>query len=72
MGAHMSIMQVDAEIDAFAEILARENIKSYLEIGSKFGGSLMRVAKFAGSRRTRRLRGSSARHARHGHRARRN
>lgn len=40
----MTMLQVDAEIDGFAEILAGENIKSYLEIGSKFGGSLMRVA----------------------------
>lgn len=43
MGTHM-MMQVEAEIDGFAEILAQENIQSYLEIGSKFGGSLMRVA----------------------------
>lgn len=36
--------QVDAEIDGFADILVREGVTSYLEIGSKFGGSLMRVA----------------------------
>lgn len=37
-------LQVDAEIEAFAAILAREGVRRYLEIGSKFGGSLWRVA----------------------------
>jgi predicted O-methyltransferase YrrM len=36
--------QVEAEIDGFADILVQEGVTSYLEIGSKFGGSLMRVA----------------------------
>ena len=39
-----NIAQVDGEIDRFTEILAEENVRSYLEIGSKFGGSLWRVA----------------------------
>lgn len=37
-------LQVDAEIDAFAALLAREGVRSYLEIGSKWGGSLWKVA----------------------------
>jgi hypothetical protein len=37
-------LQCEAEIDAFAALLAREGVKSYLEIGSKFGGSLWKVA----------------------------
>lgn len=37
-------LQAEAEIAAFAALLAREGVKSYLEIGSKFGGSLWRVA----------------------------
>lgn len=38
-------LQDDAEFDAYVEILKREKVKSYLEIGSKFGGSLWRAAK---------------------------
>lgn len=47
-----TMLQVDAEIDGLADILVREGVTSYLEIGSKFGGSLMRVASRlpAGSR----------------------
>jgi predicted O-methyltransferase YrrM len=37
-------LQAEAEIAAFCDLLAREGVKSYLEIGSKFGGSLWRVA----------------------------
>jgi predicted O-methyltransferase YrrM len=37
-------MQDEAEIAAFCALLAGEGVKSYLEIGSKFGGSLWRVA----------------------------
>lgn len=37
-------LQTPEEIEAFAALLAREGVKSYLEIGSKFGGSLWRVA----------------------------
>lgn len=44
MGTHMNMAQVEAEIDGFADILRAEGVRSYLEIGSKFGGSLSRVA----------------------------
>lgn len=52
MGSPMTIMQVDAEIDGLADLLAKEGVRSFLEIGSKFGGSLYRIAKRlpAGSR----------------------
>ncbi len=33
------------EIAAFCALLAREGVRSYLEIGSKFGGSLWRVGE---------------------------
>jgi predicted O-methyltransferase YrrM len=36
--------QVETEIDAFINILRREGARSFLEIGSKFGGTLWRVA----------------------------
>jgi cephalosporin hydroxylase len=39
-----TILQNDAEFAWFTDILQRENVRSYLEIGSKFGGSLWRVA----------------------------
>lgn len=47
-----TIMQVDAEIDALADVFRKEGVRSFLEIGSKFGGSLARLAKAmpAGSR----------------------
>jgi len=38
------IAQVPEEIDAFCEILKQNEVSLYLEIGSKFGGSLWRVA----------------------------
>lgn len=37
--------QVATEFDAYCAILKREGIRSYLEIGSKFGGSLWRAAR---------------------------
>lgn len=37
-------MQDEAEIAAFADLVRSEGVTSYLEIGSKFGGSLQRVA----------------------------
>lgn len=37
-------LQHHAEISEFIELLKAENVESYLEIGSKFGGSLWRVA----------------------------
>jgi predicted O-methyltransferase YrrM len=48
----MNMLQVEAEIDGLADILVGEGVTSYLEIGSKFGGSLLRVAERlpAGSR----------------------
>lgn len=39
------IGQAEQEITAFCDLLKRENVKSYLEIGSKFGGSLWRAAQ---------------------------
>lgn len=45
MGQALTLLQVEAEIDGFAQILKREGVRSYLEIGSKFGESLARVAK---------------------------
>lgn len=45
MGALMNMLQVDEEIDGLADILVQEGVRSYLEIGSKFGGSLLRVAE---------------------------
>jgi cephalosporin hydroxylase len=45
-------LQHPAEITAFCELLTSEGARSYLEIGSKYGGSLWRVANAlpAGSR----------------------
>lgn len=40
---HAALQNHD-EFDRFIEVLTRENVKSYLEIGSKFGGSLWKVA----------------------------
>lgn len=40
MGSPMTMLQVDEEINALAHVLKVEGVKSYLEIGSKFGGSL--------------------------------
>ncbi|MES2033542.1 MAG: class I SAM-dependent methyltransferase [Pseudomonadota bacterium] len=44
--------QDPAEIAAFIDLLATEGVSSFLEIGSKFGGSLWRIAQAlpAGSR----------------------
>lgn len=39
-----NMAQDEAEIAAFAGLLAAEGVKSYLEVGSKFGGSLWRAA----------------------------
>lgn len=46
------MLQNKEEIDQLIGILSVENVKSYLEVGSKFGGSLWRVANRlpAGSR----------------------
>jgi cephalosporin hydroxylase len=37
-------LQVPAEIGRFAQILRDENVRSFLEVGSKFGGSLWTAA----------------------------
>lgn len=37
--------QIDAEIDSLIALMKEAGVRSYLEIGSKFGGSLWRVAK---------------------------
>jgi len=37
--------QFPAELDAFCELIKQENAASFLEIGSKFGGTLWRVAQ---------------------------
>jgi len=39
-----AITQVESEISRFVDVLRRENVKSFLEIGSRFGGSLWRIA----------------------------
>lgn len=41
----MKPLQDNAEIEGLASILAEEGAMSFLEIGSKFGGSLMKVAE---------------------------
>lgn len=38
------ISQVESEFAALLEILKRENVRSFLEVGSRFGGSLWRIA----------------------------
>jgi predicted O-methyltransferase YrrM len=43
MGSPMTMLQDEREISALAELFAREGVRSYLEIGSKFGGSLRRI-----------------------------
>lgn len=37
-------LQFDAELEVFIALLKRENVRSYLEVGSKYGGSLWRIA----------------------------
>jgi predicted O-methyltransferase YrrM len=37
-------LQDEQEISALADLFAKEGVRSYLEIGSKFGGSLARIA----------------------------
>lgn len=41
----MNMLQVEEEIAGLAAILKREGVRSYIEIGSKFGGSLRRAAE---------------------------
>lgn len=40
-----TILQDEREIAELAALFQREGVRSYLEIGSKFGGSLVRVAE---------------------------
>jgi predicted O-methyltransferase YrrM len=49
---YQTAQQIEAEIAAFVHLLVSEGVRSYLEIGSKWGGSLWRVANAlpAGSR----------------------
>ncbi len=49
---NVEMLQDEAEINGLADIVRSEGVRSYLEIGSKFGGSLRRVASVmpAGSR----------------------
>lgn len=44
MGARMTLLQVEEEIDWLADIVRREGCRSFLEIGSKYGESLRRIA----------------------------
>ena len=43
MKCETATLQHDGEMARFIDILKREGVRSYLEIGSKFGGSLWRV-----------------------------
>jgi len=45
MKCETAVLQCESEILAFTDLLRKEGVKSYLEIGCKFGGSLWRVAK---------------------------
>lgn len=36
--------QVESEIAGLIDVLVRENVRSFLEVGSRFGGSLWRIA----------------------------
>jgi predicted O-methyltransferase YrrM len=40
------MLQVEAEIAGLGEILRAEGVRSFLEIGSKFGGSVGRLAQY--------------------------
>lgn len=44
MKCETAVLQSRAELNEFIAILKKENVRSYLEIGSKFGGSLWAVA----------------------------
>lgn len=45
MGEVMEFLQVEEEFNWFLDIIRRENCRSYLEIGSKFGEGLKRVGE---------------------------
>lgn len=40
-----TLSQVDSELDSLIEILVREKVTRFLEVGSRYGGSLWRIAK---------------------------
>lgn len=42
---HLTLLQNEQEIAEFTLLLMQENVRSYLEIGSKFGGSLEKVGQ---------------------------
>lgn len=44
MRKYEEALQVEAEINWLIDIFKREGVRSYLEIGSKWGGSLWRIA----------------------------
>lgn len=45
MGEKLKLLQVPEEIDWFASLLRAANVRSFLEIGSKYGLALDRVAR---------------------------
>lgn len=45
MKCETAYLQIESELYAFIALLQKENVKSYLEIGCKFGGSLWHIAK---------------------------
>lgn len=44
MKCERRVLQHSAELDEFVRLLQKEGVRSYLEIGCKFGGSLWKVA----------------------------
>lgn len=45
MKCETAVLQNEIELNRFIELLRRERVCSYLEIGSKYGGSLWRVGR---------------------------
>jgi len=43
MKCESAMLQNHEELAQFIALLKKENVRSYLEIGSKFGGSLWRI-----------------------------
>jgi len=44
MKCQTAVLQRQSELLSFISLLRKENVRSYLEIGSKFGGSLWQIA----------------------------
>jgi len=42
------VLQYEAELTAFIDLMIKNSVRSYLEIGSKFGGSLWRIGSALG------------------------